>query len=71
MSRAKKTATLHSKNDSRRAPGEMCADNAESAERRAAVRRALAGRNVNPGTARIIEDTAVIYARALKHLADR
>jgi hypothetical protein len=71
MSQSKKSAALRSKNDSRRARVGKPVENAENAARRAGVRRVLAGRKVNPDTARIIEETAVTYARALKHLADR
>ncbi len=71
MSRTKKNAALRSKNDSRRARNGKHVETASDAARRAAVRRVLAGRKVDPDTARIIEETAVAYARALKHLADR
>jgi hypothetical protein len=67
MSETRKTAPLRSKIESRRAQTPA----KEETSRRTAVRKVLAGREVNSDTARIIEDTAVKYARALKHLADR
>jgi hypothetical protein len=64
MSQSKKSAALRSKNDSRRARDGKRVESTGEAARRAAVRRVLAGRKVDPDTARIIEETAVTYARA-------
>jgi len=71
MTDAKKSAALRSQSEDRRARQEKRIDAADGTARRLAVRKILAGRDINPDTARIIEDTAVKYARALKHLADR
>ncbi len=71
MNRTKKSAALRSKVEGRRAPKATRIENASDAARRSAVRKVLAGLVIDPDTARIIENTAVKYARALKHLADR
>jgi hypothetical protein len=71
MTDVKKSAALHSQNENRRATQEKRSDAADGTERRLAVRKILAGRDIDPEAARIIEDTAVKYAPALKHLADR